>query len=119
MLEVLTSKQLSEWEAYDRIDPIGKWRDDYRLAYLSSLLTNLTISVHGKTGTKTTNPIDFMLDWDLGKLKEPKKQSVEEMKAVLGGIARQQNRRVEREKGKIDLTHRPPKRFRQTNNPGL
>ena len=119
MLEVLTSKQLSEWEAYDRLDPIGNWRDDFRLAYLSSLLTNLTISVHGKKGAQSTNPMDFMLDWDLSKVKEPKRQSVEEMKAVLRGIADHQNRKVEREKGRVDLTNRPPKRFRQTNNPGL
>ena len=119
MLEVLTSKQLSEWEAYDRLDPIGAWRDDFRLAYLSSLLTNLTISVHGKKGTQSTNPMDFMLDWDLGKVKEPKKQTTEEMKAVLMGLAKHQNRKVEREKNRIDLTNRPPKRFRQTNNPGL
>jgi len=116
---VITSKQLSEWEAYDRLDPIGTWREDYRLAYISSLLTNLTISVHGKKGTKSTNPIDFMLNWDLEKAKEPKKQSVEDMKATLLGIAKQQNRRVEREKSRVDLTNRPPKRFRQTNNPGL
>jgi len=118
-LDQLTSKQLSEWEAYDRMDPIGMWRDDYRLAYISSLLTNLTISVHGKKGTKNTNPIDFMLDWDLGKEKQPKKQSIEEMKSILFGIADTQNRRVERGKGNINLMDRPPRRFRQTNNPRL
>ena len=63
--------------------------------------------------------MDFMLEWDLEKKKEPKKQSVEEMKAALRGIASSQNKRVERERGKVDLTNRPPKRFRQTNNPGL
>ena len=117
----MTSEQLSEWEAYDRLDPIGTWRGDYQLAYISSLLTNLTISVHGKKGAKTTNPIDFMLNWDVEKKNEPKKQSIEEMKSVLLGIADTQNKRFKQmeKAGREDFMHRPPKRFRQTNNPKL
>jgi len=91
------------------------------LAYISSLLTNLAISIHGKKGTKNTVPIDFMLDWDLEKVKEPKKQSVEEMKAILKEIADNQNRRYERQQksAKLNLMNRPPRRFRQTNTPSL
>jgi len=120
-LDNITSKQFSEWEAYDRLDPIGTWRGDYQLAYVSSLLTNLTISVHGKTGAKHTTPIDFMLDWDVEKKKEPKKQSIEEMKSALLGIADAVNKKgKQREKlGREDFMNRPPKRFRQTNNPKL
>jgi hypothetical protein len=92
---------LSEWEAYDRIDPIGTWREDFRMAYLSSLVTNLVISVHGKKGAKTTSPMDFMPDWGEEKSKEPKKQSVEEMKEILLGIAKMQNKRV-------GIQNRPP-----------
>lgn len=95
-MEQLTSVQLGEWEAYDRLDPIGTWRDDFRLAYLSSLITNLTLSVHGKKGVKMTNPMDFMLDWDGTMKQEPKKQSVEEMKEILMQFAKTQNKRVER-----------------------
>jgi hypothetical protein len=69
----ITSEQFSEWEAYDRLDPIGKWREDFRLAYLCSMVTNLVISVHGKKGTKMTSPIDFMLDWDMTKIQEENK----------------------------------------------
>lgn len=95
MLDQLTSKQLSEWEAYDRLDPIGSWREDFRMAYLSSLITNLTISVHGKKGAKTTTPMEFMPEWDReGVIHEPKKQSVEEMKAIMMGIAKNQNKKV-------------------------
>ena len=105
---------------YDKLDPIGTWRDDFRLAYISSLLTNLTISVHGKKGAKATNPMDFMLEWDLEK-KEPKKQNMEEMKAALKGISNYVNRKAkEKEKRRgLNLMDRPPKRFRQTKNPGL
>jgi hypothetical protein len=92
-LGYLTGWQISEWEAYDKIDPIGSWREDFRMAFLSSLITNLVISVHGKKGAKTTSPVDFMPNWT-GEEKEPKRQSTEEMKQILLGIASTQNKRV-------------------------
>ena len=75
--------------------------------------------MHGKTGTKFVKPIDFMLEWDLEKIQEPKKQSFAEMASILTGIQKSQNKKVERTKRAEDLRNRPPKRFRQTNNPGL
>ena len=95
-MDQLTSKQLSEWEAYDKLDPIGTWREDFRLAYLSSLLTNLVISIHGKKGTKHTTPMEFLLNWDVDAKVEPKKQSVEEMKQILMGLAKSQNKKETR-----------------------
>ena len=113
-MEQLTSYEISEWEAFDRIEPIGIWKDDYRLAYLSSLLTNLTISTHGKKGAKFTNSIDFMIDWDVTKEKdiEAPRQSVEDMKAILQGIAKSVNKNNARQE---DLKNRPPKQFRTPN----
>jgi hypothetical protein len=89
-LEYLTSAQISEWEAYDKIDPIGKVRDDYWMTYLASLITNLTIQVNGKKGSKLTSPEEFLPVW----AKEPegeKRQSVEDMKSILMSIASAQN----------------------------
>jgi hypothetical protein len=112
-LDQLTSYEISEWEAFDKIEPIGIWKDDYRLAYLSSLITNLTISTHGKKSAKFTNPIDFMLDWDVTKEKstEVPKQSVEDMKAILQGIAKSVNKNNVRQTA---LQNRPPKSFKPT-----
>lgn len=81
-MDQLTSTQLSEWEAYDKIDPIGTWREDFRMAYICSVISNLAISIHGKRGAKGRTAIDFMPEWDKVET-EPVKQSVEEMKAVL------------------------------------
>ena len=92
-MDSLTSRQLSEWEAYDRLDPIGTWRDDFRLAYLSSLITNIAISIHGKKGAKHTTPMDFMLDWDV-KEKKINVQSVEEQKRILMDLFEVHNKRV-------------------------
>jgi hypothetical protein len=106
-LTELTSVQLSEWEAYDRLDPLGTWREDFRLAYLCSLVTNLVISTHGKTGAKHTLPTDFMLDWDLEKKKGVvKQQTVEQMKEVLFEIAKTHNKKL-----KVLDNITPPKRF--------
>ena len=68
------------------------------MAYLASLVTNLTISIHGKKGAKHTEVTDFMPDWGGEKGKEPKKQSVEDMKEMLLGIAQAQNKKVVQDK---------------------
>jgi hypothetical protein len=110
-LGLLTSNQLSEWEAYDRLDPIGIWREDFRMAYIASLITNLTISVHGKKGAKQTNIMDFMPVWDEEGKKQgggQKTQSVEDMKSALLSIAKAQN---EREARKKQIVSRPPTKF--------
>lgn len=115
-MDQLTSRQISEWEAYDRLDPIGTWTENFRLAYLSSLITNLALSIHGdkKKGYKFTSPLDFMINWDIeGNKVEPKKQSVEEMKQMLMSFAETQNRNVERTKLQSDKT-RPPTNRRMT-----
>lgn len=95
-MDQLTSYQLSEWEAYDRIDPIGSWRDDFRISYIASLLTNLVIRVHGKKGAKLTEVKEFLFDWsgEIRKGELTKKQSPEEMKAIMMAIAAGQNKRV-------------------------
>ena len=97
-MEQLTSKQISEWEAYDRIDPIGTWRDDFRLAKIESLITNIVQQLYAKKGTKPvlTTPLDFMVDWTGDKGHEPKQQSVEEMKAVMMGFMNDQKKQAER-----------------------
>ncbi len=92
-MDQLRSSQLSEWEAYDRLDPVGTWRDDFRMAYLSSIVTNLVISVYGTGGTEMKVPLDFMPDWMKDSPDEVKKQSVEEQKAILYDIARSQKRK--------------------------
>lgn len=90
MLEKLTANELAEWEAFDRLEPIGGWRDDYRLAYLCSLLTNIAISQSGRKNIKMTDPEKFLLTWGEYRFQNEKVQvqSVEEMKEALLGIAR-------------------------------
>lgn len=93
-MEQLTASQLAEWEEYSKLDPIGEQRADYRLSYLLMTITNLAISVHGKKGSKLTKIEDYLLDWDAGREKEVKQQSVEDMKNFLLGFAQKQNQKV-------------------------
>jgi len=95
----LTSRQISEWEAYDRLDPIGRWRDEFGMASLQSVITNLAISVHGKKGSKMTEIKDFMPEWDLTAPKEIKTQSIEDMKKVFQDLVK---------------TNKPQKRVRKS-----
>lgn len=105
-MDVLSSRQISEWEAYDKIDPIGTWREDFRTAELVSLIVNIVSKLYAKEGhtPKETTPLDFMPDW-LGE-KEKQGQSVDQMKEILMGFAKEQNKKVVRETRK----HKPPKR---------
>lgn len=90
---MLTLDQLLEWEAYDRLDPIGEVRGDYRMAYLSMIITNIARRVHGKEGTTMAGILDFMPEWDKDHSIKPEAQTVEEMKTVLQNIVTRQGLR--------------------------
>jgi hypothetical protein len=100
LLDNLTHKQIQEWEAYDRIDPIGTWRDDFRMAKLASLIENIAYNVYfRKPGEdpKWVTPEDEMPNWSGDKKKEEPGQTVEQMKLAMFTIAKGQNKKVARE----------------------
>lgn len=92
----LNAVQLSEWEAYDRLDPIGSWTDDFRMARLMSLIINIVRSLYPKKGHKPemVTPVEFMPNW-LGEEQETivKQQDPEEMKQMFQAIVRAQNKK--------------------------
>ena len=89
MLDQLTGIQLGEWEAYDRIEPVGEYRRDYRIASLTAMIYNVASSFgsgkHGKR--KVAKPQDFMAWLDSKPPEKTEKQSVSEMKKALYLIA--------------------------------
>ena len=90
MLDHLTAPQLAEWRAYDRIEPIGGYREDYRAAQVCLMLHTLIQSNRGDGKWTKASIYDFM-PWgpeDPGRQAADKPQSVDEMKTVLLGIAR-------------------------------
>lgn len=93
LLEQLTSEQLSEWQAYNRLEPIN--RDEFGWAMLCSVVSNLALSIYSKKGThpKYTTPGDFIPKWDSPSgEKEKPVQSIEEQKGILLHLAGIQNR---------------------------
>jgi hypothetical protein len=90
---------LSEWEAYDRLEPIGDERIELYFASLCSLISNISIRALGKKGTKLTSPLDFVFRWDAETEEaqvtpdsdpsvEVRGQTQEEQKKVLLQIAK-------------------------------
>lgn len=56
MLGRISSRELSEWIAFDQLEPIGEPRDDYRAGLICSVLA----TVHSGRSGRQYRPIDFM-----------------------------------------------------------
>lgn len=85
MLKELTAQQALEWQIYDKLDPVGDWREDFRMGKQASVITNLFRAVYGDKDAKVemTAPKDFMPDWGRQRVKKMKKQTVAEQKSIL------------------------------------
>lgn len=101
-MDQLTSNQLSEWEAYDRLDPIGSWREDYRMASIESTLINIHNAANVSEGAKmeATTASDFLPIWDTeqrAKIVEKRRrtQSIEEMKQAMMSFSSSHNKSEE------------------------
>lgn len=81
LLELLDSRQISEWMAYYAIEPFGQYPEYLRAGIIAATIAN----VHqGKKGRRFTAE-DFMPKEP--SASRPKKQSVAEMKAIMQQIA--------------------------------
>lgn len=65
LLARVSSRELSEWRAYDTLEPIGERRGDYRAALVASTMANLW---RGKN-TRAAEIRDFLLEF--GQEDEP------------------------------------------------
>jgi formiminotetrahydrofolate cyclodeaminase len=65
MLEEMSSSEVADWMAYERLEPWGEERADLRTGILASLVANVT---RGKD-QKPYGPAEFMPDF------EPKEES--------------------------------------------
>lgn len=74
MLRSMSSRQLSEWAAYERIaGPLGGARSDLSAAIVASTIAN----VHRAKGQPPVKPSRFIPDWD------PRPQAPEQMKMIV------------------------------------
>ena len=94
---MMSGDQLAEWEAFDRLEPIGGYKQDFRFAQLCDLVYVLAAAANGhKVKSKIQ---DFLPWWFTQYLKDAAKtgsgQSVEEIGKNLKEWARQHNRTLE------------------------
>lgn len=103
LMDQLTSAQYSEWMAFDQLEPIGSWWQDFRMSYLCALMGN----VYREKGSKAFTIFDFMPPSQREELehKEPP-QSWEQIKETFMSIAKAQNKRIK-------SNSKPPKTKRQ------
>jgi hypothetical protein len=95
--KMLTGDQLIEWEEFDRLEPVGGYKQDFRFAQLCDLLYILS-AAHG--GQKVQSRLqDFMPWWIVQYFKDTAKtgggQSVKEIGNNLKEWARQHNRALD------------------------
>jgi hypothetical protein len=81
LLERMDSRELTEWRAYYNIDPWGEERADLRQAQTSAIMA----SAFDK---KQWQVKDFMLSSTKRTHKTGKRQTTEEMKALLMSIGK-------------------------------
>lgn len=84
----MTAEQFAEWQAYDRLEPVGDYRRDLGVAILTSTFHNFAQSFGSGGRRKVSKPQDFMpwLEWE-DRVERREEQSVEEMKLAMMAIA--------------------------------
>lgn len=76
------------------MDPVGTFREDYRMSYLAALITNIASQLYTKN-PRMVNPSDLMPVWDIAvAMQEPPPQSAEEQKKKLFEIFGISNKKV-------------------------
>ena len=100
----MTGDQMIEWEAFDRLEPVGGYKQDFRFAQLCDLIYVLANALGGGKQVKSKIQ-DFMPWWFTQYLKDvagtSRGQSAKEIRDNLKEWARQHNRAVDRQARKV------------------
>jgi hypothetical protein len=78
-MDEIDSAELSEWMAFDQLDPIGQDREDLRMGILASTIVS---AAHPKSKCR---PLDFMPDFAGKRKGKVRKQTASEIESVLAG----------------------------------
>jgi hypothetical protein len=77
----ISAREFAEWMAYDRIDPIGRDRDDWRAVFLAAMLAN----IHRPKNKRPYRLKDFWPRWDTTDPDE--EELARKIKAAMGALA--------------------------------
>ena len=97
LLDDLSSKQVAEWAAFDRLEPIGDYRMDYMIGQLTSLVHNLSQQIYVKREERQLLNAEDFIPWFDKKDREQKKDNVarspEEIKRLFKALAKRSSKR--------------------------
>lgn len=83
LLKTISAEELTDWQAFERLEPIGQMPLRRQLAHFMSIFYN---AIPTKTKRKTAQPEHFLIG-DTSYLTGSKpKQSVSQMKAIMESI---------------------------------
>jgi len=88
LLASTDSRELAEWEAYERLEPFGEQRADWRIAQVACILAN----VNRKKGAPAFKVDDFMLK--TGAAPKTQQVSATDLAQQLKGITRAMGGRI-------------------------
>lgn len=88
---------MMEWEAFDKVQPIGGKRWDFYFARILMTLTNIAVASHGKKGSKLFDLKDFWPNWT-GEEDEPEVMAEDEIKKFFIEFAKEHNKTVRKQK---------------------
>lgn len=90
MLRRMTSAELTRWKAYDRLWPLGRWRDEYLLGKGAGLIFNLICRYLGGKDADMVQPQDLMLTAQaMSEFRAKGGQDWKHMKQTLKGLSQQ------------------------------
>jgi hypothetical protein len=79
----ISSRELSEWMAFDAVEPIGDSRLDLLFAYLMAV----TVNLHKSKDDQAAKVEDFLLDFWAGEEGEAS-QSLDEQRRIIEAMKR-------------------------------
>lgn len=93
LLNNLTASQITEWEAFNRIQPIGHRRLDVYFSHFMTSLHNIALGFSGTKNAKQFKVEDFVPNWT-GIEEEPDVMSAEQIKQFFAAF----NKKVQEDK---------------------
>jgi hypothetical protein len=122
LLEYLTSEQISEWEAFNELEPIGDVRQDIHNANLIAWIVNTARCMvprkRGSPPPKMMAPAEALLKWyedddqrDIPQAKQP----MQEMKNILLRMARDSKGKLRRRKKPLPIVSKKKQQQKKSN----
>lgn len=100
---------MDEWEAFNRIQPIGARRMDVYFSQLMTAIYNIAIGFSGSKTAKQFKPEDFLPNWT-GVVDEPEVMGADAMKQFWVEFAETHNKQVVQEQ---EQAKKSPKNVKQ------